>query len=465
MNWLKWITNTRKVITFYRENYELIKSVVLTVLIVLSLFLTWSLWTYKPSHPFLQETKTVKKQEVEDQATLNKVVYPTQVIFHKGDELYGVEAHEMMKQIHDQIKIADFNFDPNVKNNQLFDPNEKIIKNEDYIEIIYPVGLTKEIYKEVFSFDAEISASKPQYVDRLLLYQSKTPNIVEGYLVSYQTKKMQKIRVDNFALTSVTKDIAEKVGLIPYISYDIEERTEEGAAQTKNRFYFPRDSIKLNRYHYISRAINEETKEKYKKALFKDQLAVKSASTGVNEITFTDGNAVMVINELKNRFTYTNFAGLNKRNFTSSNSPLFQSIDYINTHAGWGGPYILSELAGDRASFWLQVASLPVLDPDTFMSLSWAENELYQYERSMIDLDFRSTSELIETVPLISGKDVVRELKESDYNENYIKDVRIGLTMKRQSEPHVYVLEPRWFINYENKGWIPLFKKDREEGF
>ena len=48
MNWLKWITHARKIITYFKENHELIKSVVLTVLIVLSLVLTWSLWTFKP---------------------------------------------------------------------------------------------------------------------------------------------------------------------------------------------------------------------------------------------------------------------------------------------------------------------------------------------------------------------------------------------------------------------------------
>jgi regulatory protein YycH of two-component signal transduction system YycFG len=228
----------------------------------------------------------------------------------------------------------------------------------------------------------------------------------------------------------------------------------------------------VNRNAYISKAINEDTKEKYKKALFKDPLSVKSATTDVNIDTLTDGNAAMVINELKNRFTYTNFAGLTN-NTSSSNSPLFLSIDYINSHGGWGGnPYILSELttdqSGNQAGFWLYVDELPVLDDDMQMSLTWNENELYEYQRSMIELDTRSSyypEDLSETVPLQSGEEVIDELIAADYNINYIKDVRIGFSLQRQSEPHIYFLEPKWFINYENQGWSPLFKEDREEGF
>ena len=79
-----------------------------------------------------------------------------------------------------------------------------------------------------------------------------------------------------------------------------------------------------------------------RKYLFKDPLAVKSASDS-NETTFTDSTSALVIKQSENRFTYTNFADYNLNNATNS-SPLFQSIDYINTHAGWGNPYILSNL-------------------------------------------------------------------------------------------------------------------------
>lgn len=64
MNWLKWITHARKLITFFRKNYEHIKSITLTLLIVLSLVLTWSLWTFKPSYPSLEGARIVKNKKL-----------------------------------------------------------------------------------------------------------------------------------------------------------------------------------------------------------------------------------------------------------------------------------------------------------------------------------------------------------------------------------------------------------------
>lgn len=469
MNWLKWITNTRKIITLFRENYELIKSVTLTALILLSLVLTWSLWTFKPSYPFLEDARTVKKQEVDDPAEIQDVVNPTQVIYHNGSKLYGAEANNVIEKFHNTLKETKFIIDPGTRTLP-FDPEDKLIKETDhqYIEVIYPVEMTQEIYKEVFSFESEITASKPQYVDRIFLYKSDSSGSIEGYLVSYQSKKMQKIKASNNALLPLINDMDEMVAnssLVPYLSYDIEQRNDDGQNEIQQRFYFPKNKLELNKYNYISRATNEDTYELYKKALFKDPQAVKSA-TSDNEITYADGTAAMVVKILQNRFTYTNFAGSANPN-TTQISPLFQSIDYINTHAGWGNPYILSNIGTYTTDFWLFVENLPVLDPDIQMSLTWYENELQEYERSLVQLDLSETSipsSLTEEVTIQSGDSVINKLKESDYNTNYIKDIRIGYTMKKR-EPHIYMLEPQWFINYDIKGWEPLFKEDREEGF
>jgi regulatory protein YycH of two-component signal transduction system YycFG len=476
MNWVKWITHARKIITTFRENYELIKSITLTSLILLSLVLTWSLWTFKPSYPFLEDARTVKKQEVEDEKTINDVVYPTQIVYHEGSKLYGVEANNILGKFHTQLNDTTFTIEPGTRI-QPFDLEDKLIEEtgNQYIEVIYPAEMTQEIYKEVFSFESEITAIKRLNVDRIFLYQDESTGGIEGYLVSYQQKKMQKIKATNNALNPLIKGMHEMVdnrSLVPYITYDIEQRTEDGRSEIMRRFYFPKNQLQLNSYNYISKAANEDTYEMYKQALFKDPLAVKSA-TNDNEITYADGTAAMVVKILQNRFTYTSFAGSGNPNPTQL-SPLFLSIDYINTHAGWGNPYILSNLDNNTTDFWLFVKNLPVLDQDQDMqmSLTWYESELQEYERSLIQLELSEKSylsSLTEEVTIPSGEAVVRELKESDYNTNYIQDIRIGFTMKKR-ESHFYMLEPRWFINYgiyyDTKGWEPLFKEeDREEGF
>jgi regulatory protein YycH of two-component signal transduction system YycFG len=459
MNWLKWITHARKIINFFRENYELIKSITLTVLILLSLVLTWSLWTFKPSYSIIEDARTVKKQEVADEKELTDVVRPTQVIYHKGSQLYGAEASPIIEEFHKGLKDTKFTIVTDKKDT--FDPDEKIGVNNTYIEVIYPVRMSQEIYKGVFQFD---SAKGPQNVDRVFLYQDKDTDGIEGYLVSYHPKKIQKIKALNNALIPFIKGMnsnIEKGDLVPYITYDIEERKDNGQSEIKKRFYFPSERIQLNRYNYISNAPNQDTYEVYKKALFKDPLAVKSA-TSDNQITYADGTAAMVVNTVQNRFSYKSFAGMSNTNPTPT-SPLSQSIKYINTHAGWGNPYILSNVTRTETEFWLFVENLPVLDSNMQMSLKWNYSELQEYNRSMIQLYLNEIPSSEAEVTLPSGE-AVKELIESEFNTNNVYDIRIGYTMEKRET--LYTLVPRWFINYESTGWVQLtFKEDREEGF
>jgi regulatory protein YycH of two-component signal transduction system YycFG len=468
MNWVKWITHARKIITAFRENYELIKSITLTSLILLSLVLTWSLWTFKPSHPLIEDARTIKKQEVVDPAETKEVVNPTQIIYHKGNKLFGIEANDTIEEFHNHLNETIFTIEPGLKNNMSFDPEEILFRGDPYVEVVYPVRMTQEIYKDVFSIESEIMTNKPQFVDRIFLYQNEKTSSIEGYLVSYHSKKMQKIKASNNNLLPLIKGMDDMVTngrLVPYIAYDIEQRSDDARNEIQRRFYLPKNNLKLKSYNFISNTTNEDTYEMYKQALFKDPQAVKSA-TSDNEITYADGTAAMVVNKLRNRFEYTNFAGSANPN-SRQISPLFQSIEYINTHAGWGNPYIISNLETNTTDFWLFVENLPVLEHDIQMSLTWDKGELQKYERSLVQLDL-SASSLTEEITLQSGEAVVRELKESDYNGNYIMDLRIGYTMRKRGS-HFYVLEPKWFfnygINYETYGWQPLFKEDREEGF
>ncbi|WP_137791300.1 two-component system activity regulator YycH [Bacillus sp. E(2018)] len=469
MNWLKWITHAKEVITFFKKNYEHIKSIALTFLIGLSLVLTWSLWTFKPSYPSLEGARIVKKQEVDVQAEVKQLVYPTQVIYHSGDDLYGLEANSLIRDFHMGLNETKFMFDTGAKSSRSFDPDEKFLRDNKYVEIIYPTGISQDIYKEIFSFETDVQGKLPK-MDRIFLYQDKLTDSIEGYLVSYQApRKMQKITASNNKLNPLIKNMDEWVengSFTPYINYDVETADKEGQAEVTKRYYFPKNSVELSRYTYFSNSTGEDTYEMYKKALFKDPLAVKSASDK-NQITYADGTAAMVVNEVTNRFTYTNFSGNRNQNAPPNISPLYQSKDYINTHAGWGNPYILSDLTGDSAGFWLFIENLPVLDPEMQMSLVWLENELKEYQRSLTQLQLGQKPDLSQKMTIQSGLEVIKELEEKEYNMNYIQDIRIGLTMKKQKQPHIYRLEPQWFINsnIDSKGWRPLFTETGKEGF
>lgn len=107
--------------------------------------------------------------------------------------MYGVEANDLIHEFNMRLNETKFTFDTGTKSTRTFDPNETFLKDNKYIEVVFPVGMTQDIYKEIFSFESEITGNKPKYVDRIFLYQNKSTDSVEGYLVSYQEKRCNEL--------------------------------------------------------------------------------------------------------------------------------------------------------------------------------------------------------------------------------------------------------------------------------
>ena len=88
---------------------EHVKSVALFVLIMLSLALTFTIWTFTPS---LQEIETPTQVDVSigDNRTADQVVRPMKVLYHYEDEVTGTFSQaniEMMLETIQQWEITD----------------------------------------------------------------------------------------------------------------------------------------------------------------------------------------------------------------------------------------------------------------------------------------------------------------------------------------------------------------------
>ena len=68
---------------------ENVKTIVLINLVVISLFLTFNLWTYVPDSTSMQNAKFVQGNEGNTQTKIADVVRPTSIIVHKDKNHYG----------------------------------------------------------------------------------------------------------------------------------------------------------------------------------------------------------------------------------------------------------------------------------------------------------------------------------------------------------------------------------------
>ncbi|MFC7370775.1 YycH family regulatory protein [Fictibacillus iocasae] len=453
INWTRILKMVQRTIVRIRRNWEKIKTVTLTLLIMLSLVLTWSLWTFKPNYGVLESTRVVKKEIVADRKRATDVLSPSQIVYHDGKQLYGIVGHSLLDVVSSRLENSKFYYQ---KQNLInFEPEDS---KKPFIEVVYPVSMPSDVYSQLLHLD-DPGVNRLTGVDRIIFY----PNDASVYLASYSERKMMKVgsTFPYKEIQELMKQAIKSKSAVPFMTFDEKEEPDVGETIVTRRFYLPKDKVQVKSYKYLAQSVSDNVYDKYKSALFPDPQSVKSGATQ-NGQTFTDVSSALVINENVNRMKFTNFAGSGST--LQNTNPLISSIDYINTHAGWGNTYFLSDLNSYRAVFYPEVRNMPILNSDMEMSLTWDENELYEYQRSLIELNDEGLpfNDHPDAHTLESGETVAEELRTS-YAPQSVHDVRIGFWMKPESDSQVYHLEPKWFILYgDNKRWQPLFKEKGE---
>ncbi len=75
--------------------YETIKTIVLTLLVLISITLTFALWTYHPKYDVLQNDEYIQHVSVSNtQVDTAMVVQPKQILIHKNGVPYAVTKDE-----------------------------------------------------------------------------------------------------------------------------------------------------------------------------------------------------------------------------------------------------------------------------------------------------------------------------------------------------------------------------------
>ena len=87
------------------ENF---KTIVLINLVVISLFLTFNLWTYVPDSTSMQNAKFVQGNEGTNQTKIADVVRPTSIIVHKDKNHYGSRREADIESIYKPLEVGNY---------------------------------------------------------------------------------------------------------------------------------------------------------------------------------------------------------------------------------------------------------------------------------------------------------------------------------------------------------------------
>lgn len=427
------------------KQIELIKSIVLTFLIGLSLVLTFSIWTYTPKYAFIEQPPTVDVSIAQKQE-LNQVIKPYKLLFNFEEEYRGTTDAEDINALLERMQswtISDLTLeDQSYENIEL----ASFMRKPNRFTLFFQGEVPLPIFDNIINVD---QSNIPEVsFDRLVVDWNSSNTTVYMYFISQRNnwKYRAKVRLadsQNFYQGLLNK--GREYG-----------KYEEVAADSKNFLAVPATTIELIRNTYYQQ---ETSPIKFRDALFNDPNAVRRSQVASNIEEYQDDHALMTIDTMMKTLNFVHPV-VESKEMAIPSELLLNTIDFVNEHGGWTDEYRYSYMnpLQRRVKFQLYAHGIPVWSDSTTTSTEieqiWGEERVFKYARPYYTLDLTLPSET-DIAPLPSGIEVVEAMKEMesiDFND--VEEIMPAYYMKHDEEnPRLFILEPSWYYSL-NGNWI-----------
>ena len=429
------------------KQVEITKSIVLFLLIALSLFLTFSIWTYTPDLKTIDQKPTVDIS-VSNRATMDQVIKPYKSIFHFQDGLTGTTDSTEIEHIIKAMKT--WTISGVVLKDQSFDAVKLnlLMNKRNSFTLFYPSEVPLRVFEDLLEID-DINVPETSFdhitFDHIIVEWNSINTTLDMHFVSSlnnlrYSAKVQVLDMQKFNQTLLVrgKNLAEYAQV----------KTND-----ENLLMVPVNKLEIIRNTYYQDNISPS---KFRDALFNDPNAVHRSQVGPNLEVFIDDHAQMSINTDKKILDYVQPTASTDEVAIPSEL-LLDVFDYINEHGGWSNEYRLVNMnpLSRTVKFQLHVHGLPVYSDSTSTMIEqvWGEDRVFRYKRPYYILDSNLPSET-EIVHLPSGVDVVKMLLESEeVDGSQVEEIIPGYFMKYDTNPNLFILEPSWFYKVKDN-WI-----------
>lgn len=423
---------------------EHIKSIILLFLVILSLILTFLIWTYTPNLQIIEESQ-VNQLMVGKQKKLYEVIKPYRILVRENGEWTGTVGSSTINDITEQMiswKGSELVFNEmNLSNQQL----NEFLRTDNRMTFFY----SEEIPLKVFQFIIPLTEDElPEATfDRLVIdWNDVSRNSITIYFLSEQHRTLYSTEMKiyenyfNSAVLQTLKDL--KV-------YEEIERSN------KLSLYVPSEEIELNQYTYYIDEIQPDT---FRDILFYDPAIVRKNVDSQDSLKYTDGMTLMTVDIKYRNLNYVNPSSESMIELPSSRL-LMDSFEFINDHGGFTGDYRLISMNVSKhiTEYQLYKHGFPVFSAvtSTRISTTWGENQLFRYKRPYYLLDMDITSEKVRR-EVATGLEVIEFIEKMDKLQlEHIDDIILGYHLKQNDNNLLFTLEPSWFAVSQGS-WIRL---------
>ncbi|WP_176400079.1 YycH family regulatory protein [Ureibacillus sinduriensis] len=420
------------------KHVEQIKSFVLFLLVILSLILTFSIWTYTPNYENIEDS-AVKQIKLGDEKEIQEVLKPYRILSYENGNFSGTVSTSAVRNVMEAIAGLNATELMYMQSNLSEEEINSKIHSENQMTLFFPAEIPIDTFRSVLKF-TQSDLHKITFSHILIDWSNLKQNQGRTLELSFISKEKQTLATTVVAISEEQFHSTFIKATQKFVPYEEIERPNELS------IYVPSNPVDLVQYTYY---IDEISSEKFKNVLFKDTNLVRK---NIESNTYTDGMAMMTSDSRTKTISYV-YAPPSERIVEIEQSELIQdSYDFINQHGGLTGDYRYSySNVGNRIiEYQLFLQGLPVFSSNTStrITVTWGDNQVFKYTRPYYLFGVSESS----THQLPSGPEVIETLE----TLKNIDDLVLGYNLTPDPQkPKVYSLEPRWFVIRDGSS-IPL---------
>ena len=186
--------------------YEKVKSIILTVLVVMSIILTMNLWSYQPIMEKPGDRSMVKEVLLSEKKDIKEIVRIEQIIFNLKGNYYGTLSTEKIDNLMKAVSSWEFN-----SINPLLDQIDidVIAESHDSVQIIYPGEIPMDLFASIYKMGGK---EVPNFHFNKILIDFKSVDYGYGnvYFISEENQQVYSSYVLATSLNQFSQEYFEE---------------------------------------------------------------------------------------------------------------------------------------------------------------------------------------------------------------------------------------------------------------
>jgi regulatory protein YycH of two-component signal transduction system YycFG len=374
---------------------ERMKSIVLTLLVIVSLVQSYFLAYSSPKFDNVVQTDYVQTEVIGTQAEIGNVLFPEQIILHSGDNKHTLLPLNLLfyNMIYD-----------NFLKNKLFDGftqsnTDSLSINWDYIrktskgiELRFKQGVPMSVLQSVLQIKQDTPPAD-DIISRIWIYVVRNTEEVHTFFFSDQNSVVYEAKKVDISASNIDRYVGLGQSLPTYHS-------------VTGDYYLPDNMLTMAR---IQTSYSEFTADQLKKSLFVDPSLIRYLVERDGTKIYTDSKKGL---QLKNDIHWMSYSDPISTPMQSSDDikeNLNSSIQFINQHGGWNGTFNYNRMSPDPKTgtmtmlFRQYMDNFPLigLEPNKFgyIKLVLQNGVVSGYERSLINIENKNVVMTEDSLP------------------------------------------------------------------